>query len=43
MTAFTGRAGALWAARLRDSRAGLFVVAALVGVGSGLGAVAFRY
>jgi chloride channel protein, CIC family len=36
-----------WAARgagwLRGSRAGLFVIAALVGVGSGLGAVAFRY
>jgi chloride channel protein, CIC family len=36
-----------WAARtvgaLRDSRAGLFVIALLVGVGSGLGAVAFRY
>jgi chloride channel protein, CIC family len=36
------RAGRL-AGRLRDSRAGLFLVAALVGVGSGLGAVAFRY
>ena len=36
-----------WAARaggwLRDSRAGLFPVAVLVGVGSGLGAVVFRY
>ncbi len=36
-----------WAARvadgLHDSRAGLFVVAVIVGVGSGLGAVAFRY
>ncbi len=36
-----------WAARtadaLRDSRAGLFVVALLVGAGSGLGAVVFRY
>ena len=28
---------------MRGSRAGLFVIAALVGVGSGLGAVAFRY
>jgi CIC family chloride channel protein len=28
---------------LRDSRAGLFAIAVLVGVGSGLGAVAFRY
>jgi chloride channel protein, CIC family len=28
---------------LRESRAGLFVIAAIVGVGSGLGAVAFRY
>jgi chloride channel protein, CIC family len=28
---------------LRDSRAGLFVIAVVVGVGSGLGAVAFRY
>jgi chloride channel protein, CIC family len=41
-------AGALpWAARtsawLRASRGGLFVVAVLVGAGSGLGAVAFRY
>ena len=36
-----------WAARaagwLRASRAGLFVIAVLVGAGSGLGAVAFRY
>ncbi len=36
-----------WAARagswLRGSRAGLFVIAVLVGVGSGLGAVVFRY
>jgi chloride channel protein, CIC family len=36
-----------WSARaaswMRGSRAGLFVVAAVVGVGSGLGAVAFRY
>jgi CIC family chloride channel protein len=50
----TGRKGAStwwgtssWAARaagwLRGSRAGLFVIAALVGVGSGLGAVVFRY
>ncbi len=37
------RAGAPWTARLRASRAGLLLVAALVGVGSGLGAVAFRY
>jgi CIC family chloride channel protein len=28
---------------LRESRAGLFVIALLVGVGSGLGAVVFRY
>jgi chloride channel protein, CIC family len=28
---------------LRGSRAGLFVIAALIGVGSGLGAVVFRY
>jgi chloride channel protein, CIC family len=34
-----GRAGA-W---LRDSRSGLFVLALLVGVGAGLGAVVFRY
>ena len=50
----TGTAGASttagtapWAARtagwLRASRAGLFVIAVLVGAGSGLGAVAFRY
>ena len=36
-----------WAARtgswLRASRGGLFVIAVVVGVGSGLGAVAFRY
>ena len=47
-----GRAGARgWAGEwpdrvagsLRDSRGGLFVIALLVGVGSGLGAVAFRY
>jgi len=31
------------AAWLRDSRAGLFVIAVLVGGGSGLGAVVFRY
>ncbi|HUB42881.1 MAG TPA: chloride channel protein [Streptosporangiaceae bacterium] len=36
---WTARAGG-W---LRDSRAGLFPVAVLVGVGSGLGAVVFRY
>jgi chloride channel protein, CIC family len=36
---WTGRAGA-W---LRSARGGLFVLALLVGVGSGLGAVAFRY
>jgi CIC family chloride channel protein len=36
--------GAAWATGwLRGSRAGLFVVAVLVGTGSGLGAVAFRY
>ena len=29
--------------RLRESRAGLFVIALLVGVGSGLGSVVFRY
>ena len=50
----TGMAGsgttagtAPWATRaggwLRASRAGLFVIAVLVGAGSGLGAVAFRY
>ena len=50
----TGTAGAStpagtlpWAARtgswLRASRGGLFVIAVVVGVGSGLGAVAFRY
>jgi chloride channel protein, CIC family len=37
----------LWARRssgwLRESRAGLFVIAVIVGVGGGLGAVAFRY
>ena len=31
------------AAWLRDGRGGLFVLAVLVGAGSGLGAVAFRY
>ena len=36
---WTGRAGG-W---LRGSRAGLFAVALVVGAGSGLGAVAFRY
>ena len=36
---WTARAGG-W---LRGSRAGLFVIAVLVGAGSGLGAVAFRY
>jgi CIC family chloride channel protein len=36
---WAGRAGA-W---LRGARGGLFVLALLVGVGSGLGAVAFRY
>ncbi len=39
--------GSMWAARtadvLRGSRAGLFVIALLVGAGSGLGAVVFRY
>jgi CIC family chloride channel protein len=38
---------AAWAAKaagwLRGSRSGLFAIAALVGVGAGLGAVAFRY
>jgi len=48
MTAVSKSAAAPpWAARvggwLRDSRAGLFPVAVLVGVGSGLGAVVFRY
>jgi chloride channel protein, CIC family len=37
------RLSAMVADRLRDSRAGLFVIALLVGVGSGLGAVVFRY
>ena len=40
-------AGAAWAARagawLRGGRGGLFLLALLVGAGSGLGAVAFRY
>ena len=35
--------GARAASWLRGSRAGLFVIAVVVGVGSGLGAVAFRY
>ena len=35
-----GREGGGW---LRASRAGLFVIAVLVGAGSGLGAVVFRY
>ena len=38
---------ARWSARtagwLRGSRLGLFVIAVVVGVGSGLGAVVFRY
>jgi hypothetical protein len=42
-----GMPASRWAARtagvLRESRAGLFVIALLVGAGSGLGAVAFRY
>ncbi|MGH3406339.1 MAG: chloride channel protein, partial [Streptosporangiaceae bacterium] len=47
-SAAEGRTGAaMWAARtadvLRESRAGLFVIALLVGAGSGLGAVVFRY
>jgi len=53
-TSMTGRKRAAmrrravhWAARaagwVRGSRAGLFVIAALVGASSGLGAVAFRY
>jgi chloride channel protein, CIC family len=41
------RAAVPWAGRaagwVRGSRAGLFVIAALVGVGSGLGAVVFRF
>jgi chloride channel protein, CIC family len=41
--AVTSRLSALAAGWLRGSRAGLFVVAILVGAGSGLGAVAFRY
>ncbi len=36
---WTGRASG-WA---RESRSGLFAIAAVVGAGSGLGAVAFRY
>jgi chloride channel protein, CIC family len=40
-------AGRSWAGRstgwLRESRGGLFAIAALVGTGSGLGAVVFRY
>jgi chloride channel protein, CIC family len=47
VTATATGAGAAWVARaagwLRGSRAGLFVIAVVVGVGSGLGAVAFRY
>ncbi len=48
MTAATGtanRASRLVTATswLRESRAGLFIIAAVVGLGSGLGAVAFRY
>jgi chloride channel protein, CIC family len=39
----TFRWAAMAAGWLRGSRAGLFVVATAVGVGSGLGAVAFRY
>jgi chloride channel protein, CIC family len=39
----TPRLNARAAGWLRGSRAGLFVIATLVGAGSGLGAVAFRY
>jgi chloride channel protein, CIC family len=39
----TARLNARAAGWLRGSRAGLFVIATLVGAGSGLGAVAFRY
>lgn len=46
-TTVRNRPEATWyervADRLRDSRAGLFVIALVVGVGSGLGAVVFRY
>jgi CIC family chloride channel protein len=45
--ALTGAAAERWTARtaswLRASRFGLFVIAVLVGVGAGLGAVGFRY
>ena len=41
--AWSARLRARLAGWLRGSRAGLFVVAVLVGAGSGLGAVAFRY
>ena len=39
----TSRVAAKTADVLRESRAGLFIIALLVGVGSGLGAVVFRY
>ncbi len=46
-TARTGTPALPWTARaagwLRTSRAGLFIIAVLVGAGSGLGAVLFRY
>ena len=38
-----GPRAATVAGRLRESRGGLFVLAVVVGAGSGLGAVAFRY
>lgn len=47
MTAAAPKEIAPWARRasgwLRESRAGLFVIAVIIGVGGGLGAVAFRY
>ena len=39
----TRRGAPPWAGWVYGSRAGLFVIGALVGIGSGLGAVAFRY
>ena len=43
ISAQTSRWTSRTAGWLRDSRAGLFVIALLVGAGSGLGAVVFRY
>ena len=43
ISAETSRWTSRTAGWLRDSRAGLFVIALLVGAGSGLGAVVFRY